>query len=167
MDDDLPYVIGKVGEDFLVTATDFPHGDAFRQDQLANGLKARGDLSDTTIEKILVENPQRLFHFHQLASAASIGLGAKRETKNFCAAENFQQGPVDQTAPGFVVEDVERPFPRNGAFVRPVSGRERIEDIGDGHHLRLYGNPAARPNRVDIPSRQVSRDAPRRSREHF
>jgi predicted TIM-barrel fold metal-dependent hydrolase len=52
-----------VGDDFLVTATDFPHGDAFRQDQLANGLKSRGDLSDQTIEKILSDNPQRLFHF--------------------------------------------------------------------------------------------------------
>jgi hypothetical protein len=46
IDDDLSYVIGKAGDDFVVTATDFPHGDAFRQDQLANGLKARGDLSD-------------------------------------------------------------------------------------------------------------------------
>jgi predicted TIM-barrel fold metal-dependent hydrolase len=63
MDDDLPYIIGKNGDDFLITATDFPHGDAFRQDQLANGLKARGDLSERTIEKILSDNPQRLFHF--------------------------------------------------------------------------------------------------------
>jgi predicted TIM-barrel fold metal-dependent hydrolase len=63
MDDDLPYVIGKAGDDFLVTATDFPHGDAFRQDQLANGLKRRGDLSDRTMEKILAENPLRLYHF--------------------------------------------------------------------------------------------------------
>jgi len=63
MDDDLPYIIGKNGDDFLITATDFPHGDAFRQDQLANGLKARGDLSERTIEKILSTNPQRLFHF--------------------------------------------------------------------------------------------------------
>jgi hypothetical protein len=46
IDDDLSYVIGKAGDDFVVTATDFPHGDAFRQDQLADGLKARGDLSD-------------------------------------------------------------------------------------------------------------------------
>jgi predicted TIM-barrel fold metal-dependent hydrolase len=63
IDDDLSYVIGKAGDDFVVTATDFPHGDAFRQDQLANGLKARGDLSDQTIEKILCANPQRLYHF--------------------------------------------------------------------------------------------------------
>ncbi len=63
LDDDIPYIKSKVGDDFLVTATDFPHGDAFRQDQLANGLKARGDLADGTIEKILSVNPERLFHF--------------------------------------------------------------------------------------------------------
>lgn len=63
IDDDIPYIQSKVGDDFLVTATDFPHGDAFRQDQLANGLKARGDLSDATVEKILSNNPQRLYHF--------------------------------------------------------------------------------------------------------
>jgi hypothetical protein len=62
IDDDLSYVIGKAGDDFVVAATDFPHGDAFRQDQLANGLKARGDLSDQTVEKILCANPQRLYH---------------------------------------------------------------------------------------------------------
>jgi len=38
-------------------------GDASRQDQLASGLKARGDLSHRTIEKILSDNPQRLFRF--------------------------------------------------------------------------------------------------------
>ena len=47
--------------DFLITATDFPHGDAFRQDQLASGLKARGDLAERTIAKILCDNPQRLY----------------------------------------------------------------------------------------------------------
>ncbi len=61
MDDDLPYIIGKNGDDFLVTATDFPHGDAFRQDQLAQGLKKRGDLNDAVIEKILSSNPLRLY----------------------------------------------------------------------------------------------------------
>jgi len=43
--------VGKAGDDFLVTATDFPHGDAFRQDQLAQGLMRRGDISEKTVEK--------------------------------------------------------------------------------------------------------------------
>ena len=63
LDDDLPYIMGKAGDDFLVTATDFPHGDAFRQDQLAQGLMRRGDLSETAVEKILAINPQRLYRF--------------------------------------------------------------------------------------------------------
>jgi len=62
IDDDLPYVASKLGNDFIVTATDFPHGDAFRQDQLAQGLIKRGDLSSVTIEKILNKNPARLYH---------------------------------------------------------------------------------------------------------
>jgi len=61
LDDELPHVIDKLGDDFIVTATDFPHGDAFRQDQLAQGLKKRGDLSDSLIEKILSANPRRLY----------------------------------------------------------------------------------------------------------
>ena len=62
IDDDLAYVAGKLGDDFIVTATDFPHGDAFRQDQLAQGLIKRGDLSSETVEKILNKNPARLYH---------------------------------------------------------------------------------------------------------
>jgi predicted TIM-barrel fold metal-dependent hydrolase len=61
LDDDLPHVIDKLGDDFIVTATDFPHGDAFRQDQLAQGLKKRGDLRDAVIDKILSANPRRLY----------------------------------------------------------------------------------------------------------
>ncbi|MDH3442394.1 MAG: amidohydrolase [Deltaproteobacteria bacterium] len=61
LDDELPLVTNKLGDDFIVTATDFPHGDAFRQDQLAQGLKKRGDLSDKLIEKILSGNPRRLY----------------------------------------------------------------------------------------------------------
>jgi hypothetical protein len=63
LDDDIRYTMAKAGDDFLITATDFPHGDAFRHDQLAQGLMRRGDLSETTIEKILSENPQRLYPF--------------------------------------------------------------------------------------------------------
>ncbi len=61
--EDLPYNIDKLGDDFLVTASDFPHGDAFREDHLAVRLDKRGDLKERTIQKILSENPQRLFQF--------------------------------------------------------------------------------------------------------
>jgi hypothetical protein len=61
LDDDFPHVINKLGDDFVVTATDFRHGDAFRQDQLAQGLKKRGDLRDAVIDTILSANPRRLY----------------------------------------------------------------------------------------------------------
>jgi predicted TIM-barrel fold metal-dependent hydrolase len=60
LDDDFPYIVDRLGDDFLITATDYPHLDAFRQDYLANGLRDR-DLSDTTVEKILSTNPARLY----------------------------------------------------------------------------------------------------------
>ena len=60
-DEDLPYVVSQLGDDFLITATDFPHGDAFRQDRLADGLRKHKGLTEVTIDKILSENPQRLF----------------------------------------------------------------------------------------------------------
>ncbi len=61
LDDELPFIISKLGDDFLITATDFPHGDANRQDRLADGLHARGDLGQGVVEKILSDNPQRLW----------------------------------------------------------------------------------------------------------
>lgn len=61
LDDDLSYIVDRLGDDFLVTATDYPHGDAFRQDHLSDGLRKRGDLGERTVEKILSDNPRRLF----------------------------------------------------------------------------------------------------------
>jgi predicted TIM-barrel fold metal-dependent hydrolase len=61
LDDDLPYIASRLGEEFLITATDFPHGDANRQDRLADGLLQRGDLQESTVERILSHNPRRLW----------------------------------------------------------------------------------------------------------
>jgi predicted TIM-barrel fold metal-dependent hydrolase len=61
MDDELPYIIDRLGDDAMITATDFPHGDAFREDHLAERLERRGDLSSGTIQKILADNPQRFY----------------------------------------------------------------------------------------------------------
>jgi len=54
-------VTNKLGGDFLVTAADFPHGDVFREDRQVQGLESRGDLSQCTIQKILADNPKRLY----------------------------------------------------------------------------------------------------------
>jgi len=61
MSDDLSHVTDRLGDDWLITASDYPHGDAFREDHLAEELHKRGDLSENTIEKIVSDNPQRLF----------------------------------------------------------------------------------------------------------
>jgi predicted TIM-barrel fold metal-dependent hydrolase len=61
--DELPFITSKLGDDFLITATDFPHADASRQDRLAEGLLRRGDLGEITVEKILSKNPERFFCF--------------------------------------------------------------------------------------------------------
>jgi predicted TIM-barrel fold metal-dependent hydrolase len=71
LDDDIPYLVNQLGDDFLVTGTDFPHEDAFRQDQVIAGLAERGDLADATVEKILSVNPQRLWRLPQERAAAS------------------------------------------------------------------------------------------------
>ena len=63
LDDELPFIISKLGEDFLITATDYPHAVPNRQDRLADGLRRRGDIEESTIEKILSDNPQRLYSF--------------------------------------------------------------------------------------------------------
>ena len=61
VDEDLPHIIDKAGADFLVTQTDFPHGDSFREDHLTESLANRGDLSEADIGKILSDNPARFF----------------------------------------------------------------------------------------------------------
>ncbi len=61
VDDELSYTIDKLGDEFLVSATDFPHGDSFREDHLADRLGSRGDVSEGTVERILSGNPQRLY----------------------------------------------------------------------------------------------------------
>lgn len=61
LNEDIPYLIKQLGQDFLITATDFPHGDINRQDGLLEGLEKRGDLDDDIIDRILCRNPQKLY----------------------------------------------------------------------------------------------------------
>jgi len=61
--DDITHVVDRVGDDCLITATDYPHVDEFRADHLEDLLNARGDLKASTIDKILNGNPLRAFTF--------------------------------------------------------------------------------------------------------
>lgn len=61
VEDELPYIIDKLGDDFLITATDYPHGDDFREDNFVTRLQRRADVSDSTVEKIISTNSQRFY----------------------------------------------------------------------------------------------------------
>lgn len=62
VDEDLRHIIEKAGVDYLVTQTDYPHGDSFREDRLAESLAERGRLTPAEIDKVLGDNPSRLFN---------------------------------------------------------------------------------------------------------
>ena len=59
--EDIPYLVKKLGKDFLITATDYPHGDFNRQDQLQGGLEQHDELNSEIIGCILEKNPARLY----------------------------------------------------------------------------------------------------------
>ena len=62
VDEELSHIVDKVGVGFLITETDFPHGDAFRENHLSESLAERGDVSDADIARILSDNPLRFYH---------------------------------------------------------------------------------------------------------
>jgi predicted TIM-barrel fold metal-dependent hydrolase len=59
--DDLPYILAQAGEDCLVMGTDFGHHDPASDDDALIVLKQRSDISDTAKQKILTDNPGRLY----------------------------------------------------------------------------------------------------------
>ena len=62
-DEDLPYVIRKLGEECLVCSTDMPHHDTSRHERVEAEFRQRGDLTERQLIKILRENGARLFGF--------------------------------------------------------------------------------------------------------
>ena len=60
-DEDLPYLVKQLGEDWLVVASDLPHADDFRHDRPEEAFRRRGDLSGPLMEKILRRNATRLY----------------------------------------------------------------------------------------------------------
>jgi predicted TIM-barrel fold metal-dependent hydrolase len=60
-DEDIPYVIQRVGADVLMLATDYPHEDPMAEAHLLTDLTKRKDLSDDAKNKILKENPARFY----------------------------------------------------------------------------------------------------------
>ncbi|HEX9879801.1 MAG TPA: amidohydrolase family protein [Candidatus Binatia bacterium] len=60
-DEDLNYIASWIGEDGLVTGSDYPHGDPSRQEDMVKELNEREDISPRLREKILSDNPRRLY----------------------------------------------------------------------------------------------------------
>lgn len=60
-EEDLPYVISKFGDEFLAVATDIPHLDLSTHQNPEEDFRSRGDLSESTLSKLLWENGARPF----------------------------------------------------------------------------------------------------------
>lgn len=60
-DEDINYLVDRLGEDCLVVASDYPHGDPSHEDNLSAAIMGREDVPLKVREKILSANPQRLY----------------------------------------------------------------------------------------------------------
>jgi predicted TIM-barrel fold metal-dependent hydrolase len=60
-DEDINGVAEIIGEDSFVLGSDYPHGDPSRQEDMVGEFRERSDLSQTLVEKMLSDNPRRLY----------------------------------------------------------------------------------------------------------
>jgi predicted TIM-barrel fold metal-dependent hydrolase len=60
-DEDINYLVTHIGEDSLVVASDYPHSDFSREEQMQRAVMEREDVPLKVKEKILSANPQRLY----------------------------------------------------------------------------------------------------------
>jgi predicted TIM-barrel fold metal-dependent hydrolase len=60
-DEDINGVAEVVGEDSFVLGSDYPHGDPSRQEDMVAEFRERTDLSPRMVEKMLSDNPRRLY----------------------------------------------------------------------------------------------------------
>jgi hypothetical protein len=61
VDEDLPYILGHVGEDNMITGSDYGHTDQSTEPGLFELMRTREDLSPETINKIVSHNPARFY----------------------------------------------------------------------------------------------------------
>ncbi|HEY7321839.1 MAG TPA: amidohydrolase family protein [Candidatus Binatia bacterium] len=60
-DEDINGVAQVIGEDSFVLGSDYPHGDPSRQEDMVTEFRERNDLSSRLVEKMLSDNPRRLY----------------------------------------------------------------------------------------------------------
>jgi predicted TIM-barrel fold metal-dependent hydrolase len=64
VDEDLEHIVQYAGEDNLIIGSDYTHADRSHQHNFIEQLGARaaqGDISSRAVEKILSDNPRRLY----------------------------------------------------------------------------------------------------------
>jgi predicted TIM-barrel fold metal-dependent hydrolase len=75
-DEDINHLVQDIGEDGLVVASDFPHGDFSREDNIETAIMGREDVPLRVREKILSTNPQRLYGLDSIAARNGVGAAA-------------------------------------------------------------------------------------------
>ena len=60
-DEDLPYLTQHIGEDHLLTGSDYGHNDPAEQTHLVATMKAREEIPPGLVQKILCENPRKFY----------------------------------------------------------------------------------------------------------
>ena len=60
-DEELPHLLNYIGEDHLVIGSDYGHNDPSKEPDFVRNMRAREDVAPKIIEKILCENPRRLY----------------------------------------------------------------------------------------------------------
>ena len=60
-DEDINGIAELIGEDSYVLGSDYPHGDPSRQEDMVAEFRQRADLSPRLVEKMLSDNPRKLY----------------------------------------------------------------------------------------------------------
>lgn len=75
-DEDINHLVAEIGEDGLVVASDYPHGDFSREDNIRTAIMAREDVPLRLREKILSANPQHLYGLGEESAPTGVGVVA-------------------------------------------------------------------------------------------
>lgn len=60
-DEDIPYLLGYIGEDNMIMGSDYGHQDQSRENGMVAVMRNRGDIAASVVDKILSDNPARLY----------------------------------------------------------------------------------------------------------
>lgn len=60
-DEELPHLLDYIGDDHIVIGSDYGHNDPSKEPEFVKNMRSRNDVAPAVIEKILCENPRRLY----------------------------------------------------------------------------------------------------------